>query len=114
MHEFSLAEEVIRMVAAEAEKHRLVAVSEVEIEVGVLSGVEAEAFEFSLGILVKNTLLEHATIRIEKTPGKGYCRQCSLEFAMDSLLDGCPKCGLFYGEIRGGGDFRLLTITPGI
>ena len=112
MHEFSLAEEVIRIVDAEAEKHRLTGVAEIVIEVGSLSGVEAEAFEFSLGILAKGTMIENSAIRLIRTTGKGFCKECNLEFEMGSLLDTCPGCGFFPGEIRAGREFRLLSITP--
>jgi hydrogenase nickel incorporation protein HypA/HybF len=112
MHEFSLAEEVIRIVEKEAEKHRLTGVAEIVIEVGDLSGVEADAFEFSLGILAKGTMIESSVIRLIRTGGRGFCKECDLEFEMGSLLYACPGCGFFVREIRAGREFRIVSIIP--
>ena len=45
MHEYSLAEEVIRIAQSAAEKNDAVLISEITIEAGKLSGVDPEAFE---------------------------------------------------------------------
>jgi hydrogenase nickel incorporation protein HypA/HybF len=112
MHEYSLAGEVIRIVSEEAEKRSVRSVAEVIVEVGELSGVEAEAFEFSLGILAKDSLLTDAVFTLNRTTGAGYCSGCRKEFAMHSVLDTCPECGFFPSEIRAGREFRVVSFTP--
>jgi len=51
MHEFSMALEVISLAQREAEKNSANAIQEITIEVGDLSGVEADAFESALGLI---------------------------------------------------------------
>ena len=70
MHEYSLASEVIELVQREAAKNEVAAVEEIRIEVGDLSGVEPDAFESALQILVHETLLENAVIIIFRPPGR--------------------------------------------
>lgn len=110
MHELSLAMEVIELTRREAEKNGITLVGEIRIEVGCLSGVEADAFHAALGLLVKGTVLEEATVTIIRTPGTGKCNACNLEFEMKMRLDTCPECACFPSEITGGKEFRIVSI----
>ncbi|HBC78387.1 MAG TPA: hypothetical protein DEO60_13990 [Bacteroidales bacterium] len=78
MHEFSLATEVIKIAECEAEKHKTLSVSEITIEVGNFSGVEADAFKSALGMLSEGSILEKTRLHIVKTNGT--------EFRVKSLL----------------------------
>lgn len=111
MHEFSLATEVIRLAEREAEKAVALSVQEISIEVGYLSGVEADAFETALGLLSKDSVLDKSVIRIIKTPGKGRCISCDLEFEMNNRMATCPKCNAFPSEVNGGNEFRVLSLV---
>ncbi len=110
MHEFSMAIEVINLAQREAEKNLASAIQEITIEVGDLSGVEAEAFESALELLVKDSILENATISIIKTSGKGKCNTCNCEFEMNHRMAVCPKCLCFPSEISGGEEFRVVSL----
>lgn len=110
MHELSLAMETIELVTREAKKTGVSLIREILIEVGNLSGVEADAFEFALELMVKGSILENATIRLIRTPGKGKCTTCNLEFMMRQRLDTCPECNSFPSEISGGENFMLLSM----
>jgi hydrogenase nickel insertion protein HypA len=72
MHEFSLATEVIKIAESEAVKNKALAVSEITIEVGNLSGIEAEAFESALSLISEGSILEKARLNIVKTSGKEF------------------------------------------
>lgn len=110
MHEFSLAVEVIKLSQNEADKNNAGSVSEIIIEVGNMSGVEADAFESALGLLVKGTILEDASLNLIKTKGTGKCIACNLEFEMNHRMDTCPECGSFPSEIKGGNEFRVVSL----
>jgi len=111
MHEFSLAGEVIRLAEYEAEKNKAVSVSEITIEVGNMSGVEADAFESALGLLREKSILEKALIRIVKIRGRGICPSCKTEFEMNSRIDTCPECNEFPSGIKGGHEFRVVSLV---
>jgi hydrogenase nickel incorporation protein HypA/HybF len=110
MHELSLAFEVIDIAQREAAKNNVTAIREIHLEVGNLSGVEADAFQSALEMLVRNTLLENASIRMTKTPGKGKCIACNNEFDMKSRVETCPECHCFPSEIVGGEEFRIVSL----
>ena len=110
MHEFSLAAEVIKLASDEAEKHNALMVNEITIEVGNFSGVESEAFESALGLLSEGSILEKARLNIMRIKGKGICTACYKEFEMDQRMDACPECNSFPSEIKGGNEFRVVSL----
>ncbi len=105
-----MAIEVISLAEREAEKNRAHTISEIIIEVGDLSGVEADAFESALGLLVKGSMLGNALVSILRTPGKGRCNACDQEFEMNHRMATCPKCQCFPSEINGGQEFRVVSL----
>jgi hydrogenase nickel incorporation protein HypA/HybF len=111
MHEFSLAVEVINLVQHEAERRSARSIQEISIEVGDLSGVEADSFESALELLVKDTCLDKAIITIKRIPGIGKCNGCNAEFEMNHRMDVCPICRCFPSEISGGQEFRVVEMV---
>jgi hydrogenase nickel incorporation protein HypA/HybF len=110
MHEFSMAIEVINLAQREAEKNSATSIREITIEVGDLSGVEADAFMSALELLVDDSILHKAKICIVKTPGKGLCNGCNLEFEMNQRMATCPICQCFPSSISGGDEFRVVSL----
>jgi hydrogenase nickel incorporation protein HypA/HybF len=111
MHEFSLAGEVIRLAEKEAEQHSALSVTEITIQVGKFSGVEADAFNEALKIVAEGTIMADASVNIIRTAGKGLCHSCGREFEMDHRADTCPECGSFASEIKGGTEFRVVSVV---
>lgn len=110
MHEISLAYEVIELAKREAEKNKAHTVLEISIEVGDLSGVERDSFRSAIELVVKDSILENATINIERIKGKGRCSGCNKEFEMNQRFDPCPDCNCFPSEITGGKEFRVVSL----
>jgi hydrogenase nickel incorporation protein HypA/HybF len=102
--------DVIRLASAEAEKNDASLIYEIEIELGELSGVELEAFKFSLELLARESILSQAEIKIHRISGKAKCGSCGTEFEMHDLLTACPQCGEYKAEIMSGKDFRIKSL----
>jgi hydrogenase nickel incorporation protein HypA/HybF len=110
MHEFSLATDVIKLAEYEAEKNGAGSVSEITLEVGNMTGIQADALETALEILSEGSILEKAILNIVTIKGKGICPSCGREFEMENRMDTCPVCNCFISEIRGGNEFRLVSM----
>lgn len=110
MHEFSLAVEVIKVAEQVAQQNRASTVDEITIEVGNLSGVEADAFESALGLLTEGSILGKAKLNIIRLKGRGFCIDCKKEYEMTGRIDTCPVCHSFPSEIRGGNEFRIVSL----
>ncbi|HOW09970.1 MAG TPA: hydrogenase maturation nickel metallochaperone HypA [Bacteroidales bacterium] len=111
MHELSLAEEVIRLAGSEAISRNAVSVSEITLEIGNLSGIDADAFEHALLILSENSIIDKSGIKIIRKKGTGICRSCGTEFEMECRITECPGCHSLPGEIRGGSEFRVVSLV---
>ena len=111
MHELSLAFEVIELASREADKNGISIIREIHIEVGDLSGVEADTFQSALEMIVKDTVLENAMVTILRIPGKGKCNTCNSAFEMKNRVDTCPECHCFPSEISGGEEFRVRSLA---
>jgi len=106
-----MAVEVINLAEREADKIMARSIQEITIEVGDLSGVEADAFESAMMLLVKDSILDKALISIIRTHGKGKCNSCNHEFEMNQRMATCPLCQAFPSEINGGREFRVLSLV---
>lgn len=105
-----MAWEVIELTKREAERHGVKAIQEVEIEVGDLSGVEADAFQSALELITANTILDSAIIKINRTSGAGFCSGCNRDFPVRHRMATCPECGNYPSRVEGGREFRVLSI----
>lgn len=111
MHELSIALEVIDIANDYARLADSSVATEIEIEVGELSGVEYEAFDFALEVSKKNTVLEKAKINILKIKGKAKCNNCNAEFETENLYGICPSCKQNNFNIVDGKQLKVKTIT---
>jgi hydrogenase nickel incorporation protein HypA/HybF len=75
MHELSIAMSIVEMAQEEAER-RDVRIDAVYLELGLLSGVVAEALLFSYEIACSETRLEGSRLVIHEVPIEVYCTSC--------------------------------------
>ena len=107
MHELSIAYNVIEIVEEEAKTLNAKHISEVELEIGLVSGVIPETLKFALEAIVKNTMLENAKIIINSIEGKARCSTCSHEFLIDELYAMCPECNSFHFDVIQGKEMKV-------
>jgi hydrogenase nickel incorporation protein HypA/HybF len=111
MHEYSLAVEVIKLAKQIAESNNAAYVTDIDIEVGNMRGVEPDTLASAIDLLKEGPLLGKASVNIKNIKGIGKCDACNREFEMNNRVDTCPYCGSFPSEIRGGNEFRVTSIV---
>ena len=72
MHEYSIAQSIMQIVLAEAERAGARKVLKVYLKIGNLAGVLPESLHFCFDFLSKTTIAENAALSIEKVPVRGY------------------------------------------
>ncbi|MCU7549143.1 hydrogenase maturation nickel metallochaperone HypA [Chitinophagaceae bacterium LB-8] len=92
MHELSLILNIIDIAQKEAIKANATAIEEIELDIGCLSTVEMDAFEFAWNIAIKGTMLESTIKKFNRIKGKAKCQHCGAEFSIQHLYDPCPAC----------------------
>lgn len=110
MHEMSLVEGVRELIEDAAAREGFSRVNSVRVEIGQLSGVEREAFEFCFDIVMKDGIAEGARLEVVATPGRGHCTACGRETALAVVYDPCEHCGAAPVAVIGGTAMRVIDL----
>ncbi len=111
MHELSIVMSIIEIANGEAIKANVSKIDEIELEMGLLSGIEMSAFDFAWQEAVKSSVLENAERIIVRPSGKAVCLECNTSFDIDSLYDQCPVCKSHFIDITQGKELRVKSLT---
>ena len=110
MHELSVALGIVKIAEDETKKAKAKAVELIELEIGLLAGIEFDSLDFVWPAAVKNTVLERAERKIFKIKGKGKCIDCDTIFAIEHLYDSCPNCNSNFKGILQGKELRVKAL----
>ncbi|MCF6214369.1 MAG: hydrogenase maturation nickel metallochaperone HypA [Flavobacteriaceae bacterium] len=110
MHELSIAMGIVKIAEDEVIKANVEKVTKIELEIGVLAGVELDSLNFVWKSAVKDSVLEHAEKEIEIVKGIGKCVDCDTEFEMLHIYDTCPKCKSNFKGILRGKELRVKAL----
>ena len=133
MHEWALAESVIKTAAQVAEKESMKHITQVIVRLGELQQINEEIFHFALDEIMKSypDRFKQAKIIIEIEPSELRCHRCKHQWPFDEMkkqLDPndseavhfipevafvhtrCPKCGSPDFEIIKGRGVTLASI----
>lgn len=110
MHELSIALGIVKIAEDETAKVNADTVTKIELEIGVLAGVEIESLNFVWESAVQNTVLEKAEKEIIVIEGRGKCIDCDTEFDMENIYDCCPKCNSNFKGILKGKELKVKAL----
>jgi hydrogenase nickel incorporation protein HypA/HybF len=106
MHEMAITQSIVDAVVERVGTAR---VTRVGLQIGALSGVEADSVRFCFDVVTRDTLLEGASLQIARPVGSGRCRDCGDRFRVDDPLPVCA-CGSVDIEVTGGQQVRVTDI----
>jgi len=110
MHELSIAMSIVEIAEENARKESASVVTEIELEVGTLSGVVMEALETAMDSAIKGTMMENAVIKYKMIAGKAQCAECGTVFDTDTAFDPCPECGSPFSDIVQGKELTVKKL----
>jgi hydrogenase nickel incorporation protein HypA/HybF len=107
LHELSICQSLIDQLEALARKRGAVGVARVEVEVGLLSGVEARLLESAFEIARTGTIAAEAALMTRTVSLRARCLSCGAEFeaAISDLR--CAHCEAARTEVIRGRDLIL-------
>jgi len=111
VHEMSLAMRIIEIATTEAEKAQARTINEIEVEVGTLAGVMAEALAFCLDAAARDTLAQGATFTLTPVPGLGHCLTCQRDVEVNEFPAQCPECSGYGVRITAGTELKIRAIS---
>jgi hydrogenase nickel incorporation protein HypA/HybF len=106
MHEMAITQGIVDAVCEHAMGRR---VCRVDLEIGTLSGVVAEAVLFCFDVVAVGTLAEGARLEIAEIAGVLHCRTCGADVGTEDLILLCP-CGSADVEVRAGRELRIRSM----
>lgn len=110
MHEMSLVEGVRELIEDAAAREGFSRVKQVRVEIGQLSGVERESFEFCFDIVMQDGIAAGAQLEVVATPGRGRCPGCGRETRLAVIYDPCEHCGAAPVAVIGGTEMRVIDL----
>lgn len=91
MHEAALAIEVLQLLERQAPS--LSRITRVEIDVGALSCVDADALRTALLAALPGTLAEGCDLALTPRPAQAQCLACGAHYSPPDRIEPCPQCG---------------------
>ena len=110
MHELTIAKSIVDIAEVELSRHKGVKVVQITLQIGALSGIEMEAFNFAWPEAVRGSLLEGAECVVERIEGRLRCRRCGTEFSVSEIYELCPECGSFEHDLASGHELRVKSL----
>lgn len=110
MHEFGIAESLLKTALETAARHGAAKVEQVNLRIGALAGVVDEALTFAFEALADGSPAQGARLLIEAVPVACYCSACAREFEAPRFSYRCPQCQTLSREVRRGRELQLVSI----
>lgn len=110
MHELSLCQGMIPQIEAIAREHQAGTVTRITVQIGPLSGVEAQLLVHAFPIASAGTIAQHATLVTETLPIRVRCSQCGAETQVPPNRLLCGQCGGWQTRLISGDEMLLASV----
>jgi hydrogenase nickel incorporation protein HypA/HybF len=110
MHELSLCQNLIDQLNGLVRQHGAISVARLEVEVGSLSGVEAQLLEDAFSLARLGTVAESAELHTRVVAPRVRCRQCRAEAEAPPNSLFCPSCLSMDTDLVQGQDLILARV----
>jgi hydrogenase nickel incorporation protein HypA/HybF len=107
MHEYSLVQELVVRVEAEAARRGAIAVHRLTVRIGELSGVDPELFQTAYDTFREGTICAKAPLALERVAATWSCPRCGVRIPPGDALR-CAACGE-PARLDEGGDALMLN-----
>lgn len=111
MHEMSIAVSIIDIVSNNLPKNKTGQLSEIEIEIGKLAGIEIDALAFALETAIASAGYKNAKAKLKIIDAVANCPNCKKSFEIESLYSKCPACEKHNLKIISGQELSVKSIT---
>jgi hydrogenase nickel incorporation protein HypA/HybF len=109
MHEFSICEELVRIMLSEAEKiePRARRVKKARVFIGALRQIVPESLGMAYEVLTTDTIAEGSVLEMEFVPIKIKCKHCGWSGEIEDMFFQCKQCASGEIEILSGKELYL-------
>jgi hydrogenase nickel incorporation protein HypA/HybF len=112
MHEYGIAQEMLKVAFEYAEKHHASRITQFDIEMSATADESQDSLRFYFEELTRGTIAQGARVEIVIIPVRAKCLDCGNEFdwqVQDAAA--CPQCSGARLSVSRADDFRLVSIS---
>jgi len=106
MHELGITQNIVAIATEHAHGAK---VSRLSLEIGQLTAIMPEAIQFCFDVCAQGTPLEGAQLEIIQRPGRGQCRECGHQIALEQPFGVCD-CGSTHLDIIQGEELTIKEL----
>jgi hydrogenase nickel incorporation protein HypA/HybF len=111
MHELSVAQELVELVAEEVTREGPVRVVSIRLRIGALSGVVPSALRFAYDASTAGTTLEGSALHVEEVPAAVFCERCGVERDLATVTClRCPACEAATPNVVRGKELEVVSV----
>lgn len=110
MHEMAIAQGIIDIAVAAAQKEGAQKITRINVVAGELRGIVPLQLTFCFSVLAEQTIASDAYLNLEITPIKGRCKNCDETFIVKDYQYVCPRCHSQDIQTAGGTELRVRDI----
>lgn len=110
MHELSIAAALVEQVERTMRQEVASNVSQINLRVGTLSGVDKEALELAFPIAAEGSCCADAELIIEHVQAELECNACGRKSEPDSPFFVCEHCGAVDVKVISGRELMLQSL----
>jgi len=110
MHELSIANQIVKIAVRHAEAASASSVSQVELDIGLLSGIELESLRFALSVATRETMLEKTEFQINTIDPLFECSSCHHHYVSETMNGSCPDCGEVRPRLIEGNELQIKSL----
>lgn len=110
MHEYSIAESLIRLIAGQASQAGRRRVVSARVLIGKMTSVVPANLQFYFEMLPKPATMKDMVLSFEEVPLVVRCEECNEKWEPEAPMFLCTKCGSTKVEILSGRELTLQSI----
>ena len=110
MHEYSIVDNIFRIVISTAEKEGLKKITKINLCIGKMRQVVPEIMQFAFNAIAIETVASGAVLEITQVPVEITCNNCKAKSIVDDNIYICPSCGSSQLEIIRGKELFIESI----
>ena len=108
MHELAITRCLVDLVRERVVSPRRV--TEVEVEVGALTGISPDCLQFYFECLTRDGPMAGARLVCRNVPARVRCRACGTVYEAPDLALTCRACSVAGGDVVAGNELHLVRL----
>lgn len=111
MHELSICQSIFQSLEENFPETELRHLSEIHLQIGVLSGVEPGYLQNAFELVIAGTQYENVSLTIETRNIIVECHHCGHRFTVEQQRFICPDCGQASSNVVEGNELKVSQIV---